>query len=85
MVLLLITTSKSLQYSVISSLNSEVNKSLPSLPHHSEFNPNKNYLHVYDIQICRAGIEHILSTIDTIKAVGPDLVNLRILKEASKF
>jgi hypothetical protein len=76
----MITISKKLQYSIITSLGDE---SSSSLPDHFDSNPNKNYLST--IQISRTKIEDIIYSLNTSKAIGPDLVNPRVLKEVYKI
>ena len=54
---------------------------LPELPNH-ENGPNIPILD--SIVLTERNVEDILKTLDTSKAMGPDLINPRILKEASR-
>ena len=62
------------------SSQSQVDESSSCLPNFFDSVPN-NYLS--NTEVSREEIEDILRSIDTGKAIGPDLINPRMLKEAS--
>jgi len=63
-------------FSAQSQINDE-NTPLPNL------SVNQNYLQIVNVNITPNDVKHVLLTLNISKAIGPDLIHPRLLKEAS--